>query len=129
MSTAVRPLLALLFPGLVCLTTTGCGKDATAPNKGEIDSVKAHVQMNSPAGWADTTTFESYEGGWIEDAKGKARVVRCIMTQGKPPQKYDKLYRIEKNQAVDSAPNPAGDDWRTAGSKITWDSQKPKDEN
>lgn len=117
----------------LCLAGAGCGKDENEVTKAEKIAVQASVEMNSEHGVADTTNFVSYEGAWLDDGKGgKMRVVRCVLTQGKPPQQFDLLFKIEKSQgrdhAMDQAVNPAGENWRTAD-KIPWQSQKPKDES
>lgn len=117
----------------VCLGGVGCGKDESEVTKAEKVAVESRFQFNSEPGLAETTRFLRYEGGWLTDAKsGKIRVIRCILTQGDPPQQHDLLYKIEKSQgrdhAMDQAVNPAGDNWRTAD-KIPWVSQKQKEES
>src|ERR1700691_4519814 len=120
-----------LFVLAICLGGVGCGKDENEVTKAEKTAVQPSVEMNSDHGLADTTKFLRHEGGWVTDAKGgKMRVVRCILTQGQPPQQFDLLFKIEKAQgkdhAIDQAENKAGDNWQS--SKISWQSQKPKDE-
>ncbi len=128
-----RGAVGWLFLLPVCLCGLGCGKDENEVTKSEKTAVQSSVEMNSDHGLADTTSFLRYEGGWLTDAKGgKIRVVRCVLTQGKPPQQFDLLFKIEKSQgrdhAMDQAVNPAGENWRTAD-KIPWQSQKPKEES
>src|SRR5947209_3184154 len=111
----VVPLVVMAM----CLLGAGCGSSDGDVTKGEKTAVQASVEMNSEHGLADTTKFVSYEGGWLADAKGgKMRVVRCVLTQGKPPAQFDLLFKIEKTQgkdhAVDQAVNPAGENWKTA---------------
>jgi hypothetical protein len=125
-------LLPRLLVLAACLSGVGCGKDENEVTKAEKIAVQSSVEMNSADGVADTTSYLRYEGGWLTDSKGgKLRVIRCVLTQGKPPQQFDLLFKVEKSQgrdhAIDQAVNPAGENWRTAD-KIPWVSQKPKDE-